>query len=407
MALGRTPVPPERAMLRQCASRARISLRWGRVASAAEGGREALSQIGPSYQPQFRFQHDSSVREAEYHDGVVAGASLAWADDSSLGLHRRALLRFKPGGPSTVLLVKKHRDTEASQKLEQLATWLRGRGVQVLVERQVLAEFPHLEACSGDDVHSVDLCITLGGDGTVLHLASLFADDARPIPPVISFAMGTLGFLTPFSAGEAEAVLAKLLWPPWQAEPVFCTLRTRRQCEVYWAGRMQRVHMVLNECLVDRGASPAMVLLECFVDGRHATTVQADGLIIAPPSGSTAYSMSAGGPMVAPSVPCTIITPVAPHSLSFRPLVVPENSVIEVHLPSNSRAQARASFDGRHAMRMLRDSSIVCRASRYALPMINRHPLDEDWYEGITQKLRWTGSLRPLTSVTHPPRDRT
>lgn len=72
------------------------------------------------------------------------------------------------------------------------------------------------------------------GDGTVLHLASLFADDARPIPPVISFAMGTLGFLTPFSAGEAEAVLAKLLWPPWQAEPVFCTLRTRRQCEVYW-----------------------------------------------------------------------------------------------------------------------------------------------------------------------------
>lgn len=154
--------------------------------------------------------------------------------------------------------------------------------------------------------------------------------------------------------------------------------------------------MVLNECLLDRGSSPAMLLLDCFVDGRHATTVQADGLIIAPPSGSTAYSMSAGGPMVAPSVPCTIITPVAPHSLSFRPLVVPEHSVIQAHVPHNSRAHARASFDGRHAMRMPRDSSVMCRAARFALPMINRHPLDEDWYEGITQKLRWTGSLRPL-----------
>jgi NAD+ kinase len=83
--------------------------------------------------------------------------------------------------------------------------------------------------------------------------------------------------------------------------------------------------------------------------------------------------------MVAPSVPCTIITPVAPHSLSFRPLVVPESSVIEIHLPLSSRFHARASFDGRHTMRMLRDSSIVCRPSTYALPMINMHPLDEDW----------------------------
>lgn len=261
--------------------------------------------------------------------------------------------------------------------------------MQVYVENAVAREVPHARAYAPPPegrAHAppaprpeIDLCVTLGGDGTVLHLASLFSDDRCPLPPVVSFAMGTLGFLTPFSAAEAPAVLSRLLARGGAEEPVFCTLRTRRQCEVRWRGAAQWTHTVLNECLLDRGDSPAMVLLEVSVDGRRVTTVQADGLILAPPSGSTAYSMSAGGPMVAPSVPCTLVTPVAPHSLSFRPLIVPEHSVIEVHLPAASRAQARASFDGRHAMRLPRGASIVCRASRYALPVINRRSLDADW----------------------------
>lgn len=175
--------------------------------------------------------------------------------------------------------------------------------------------------------------------------------------------------------------------------------------QVFHNGQLQRVHRVLNECTVDRGASPAVVMLECFVDGRHVTTVHADALIISTPSGSTAYSMSAGGPIVAPSVPCSILTPVAPQSLSFRPLVVPETSLIEVHLPHSARANAaRASFDGRHALRMRRGSSVVCSTARYALPMICMHPLDGDFYEGITAKLKWTGSLRSQGTFESPGR---
>lgn len=341
---------------------------------------------GPSY----------STSAANMESGVVHGAKVAWADSqNTLKLRRRCNLVWDAGHPSCVLIVKKPGEQAASHKLKEIGSWLKSHGLQVLVERPVAtAEFPEFEAFQpAARAGSIDLCITLGGDGTVLHLASLFSED-KPLPPCISFAMGTLGFLTPFSAGMARTVLSRLLWPPWEGEPVFCTLRSRKQCEVHWGGQLQRVHHVLNECLIDRGASPAMVQLECFVDGSHITTAQADGLIISTPSGSTAYSMSAGGPMIAPSVPCTLITPVAPHSLSFRPVVVPEHSVIEVHLPQSSRSHARASFDGRHTMRMLRDSSIVCRTSQYALPMINMHPLDEDWYEGITQKLSWTGSLR-------------
>ncbi|KAL4515606.1 hypothetical protein Ndes2526B_g03744 [Nannochloris sp. 'desiccata'] len=312
------------------------------------------------------FKPDYSTAADELESGLVAGAKVSWADS----------------------------DEAATKELKDLGAWLKHHGLTVAVERAVAhSEAPDFEVYD-PLAHPIDLAITLGGDGTVLHLASLFKEDA-PMPPVVSFAMGTLGFLTPFKTSMARTVLSRLLWPPWEGEPVFATLRSRKQCEVHWGGKSQRVHRVLNECTIDRGASPQVVMLETFVDGQHVTTVHADSLIIATPSGSTAYSMSAGGPMVAPSVPCTLITPVAPHSLSFRPIVVPETAVIEVHLPESARSNsARASFDGRHTVRLRKGSSVVCRASRYALPMITMHPLDEDWYEGITAKLKWTGSLR-------------
>ena len=346
-----------------------------------------------SYQTIFKPSF-STAAQGEQESGLVAGARVSWADSSVFRLKRRAILTWNDGRPSTVLIVKKPGDEAATKQLKDLGAWLKHHGLTVAVERPVAhSEAPGFE--SYDPLHHpIDLAITLGGDGTVLHLASLFKQD-EPMPPVVSFAMGTLGFLTPFKTSMVKSVLSRLLWPPWEGEPVFATLRSRKQCEVYWGGKLQRVHRVLNECTVDRGASPQVVMLECFVDGRHVTTVHADALIISTPSGSTAYSMSAGGPMVAPSVPCTLITPVAPHSLSFRPIVVPETAVIEVHLPETARTNAaRASFDGRHTVRMRRGASIVCRTSQFALPMITMHPLDEDWYEGITAKLKWTGSLR-------------
>lgn len=262
----------------------------------------------------------------------------SWADSSTVRLKRRAIIKWDEGHPSTVLLVKKPGDAGAAHKMQEIGKWLQQHGLTVLVEQPVAhSEAKEFKAFDPAE-HAVDLAITLGGDGTVLHCASLFKED-QPMPPTLSFAMGTLGFLTPFNASMARSVLSRLLWPPWD-EPIFVTLRSRKQCEVYFEGQVQRVHRVLNECTIDRGASPQVVMLECFIDGRHVTTVHADALIISTPSGSTAYSMSAGGPMVAPSVPCTILTPVAPHSLSFRPLVVQETSVIEIHLPQAARSHA-------------------------------------------------------------------
>jgi NAD+ kinase len=346
----------------------------------------------------------ASASHADSHPhnrpGLVKGGTLQWEDThgEELQLQRRAHLVCDGGGPKTAFIVKKSGSARTSAALRKIGAWLESKGIEVLVERRIAREFPHyrvFDPCRND----ADFCITLGGDGTVLHLTSLFVAD-EPLPPVVAFAMGTLGFLTPYDVDDFENALSRVLGA--NEAPVFCTLRTRKCCEVFLGGQRQAVHHVLNECLVDRGASPAMVTLQVSADRHHITTVQADGLIISTPSGSTAYSMSAGGPMVAPSVAGTLITPIAPHSLSFRPLVVPESSEIVVQIPKHARSHARASFDGRHTMRLQRGSAIRCTTSKCALPMVSLGYLDRDWYEGISTKLRWNAAIRPTGPIEEP-----
>lgn len=351
---------------------------------------DSISRPKAMFQPRLY----SVSRSHDFEQGLVSGGSLAWADSDAIQMRRRAVLKWNAGSPSKVLIVKKPGDKAAEAKLIEIGEWLKSHGLEVFVERQVARTVgQQFSTFDARESSGIDLAITLGGDGTVLHLASLFQEDA-PMPPTLSFAMGTLGFLTPFASSMSQSVLSKLLWPPRDSESVYLTLHSRKRCEIWNDGVVKQVYRVLNECTVDRGAFPHVLMLELFIDGSHVTTIHADALIMSTPSGSTAYAMSAGGPMVAPSVPCTILTPVAPQSLSFRPIVVPESAEIEIQLPSESRSRsARAAFDGRNTVHVKRETSLLCRPCQFALPMITMHPLDEDWYEGITQKLNWAGSL--------------
>lgn len=337
----------------------------------------------------------ASVDQALLESGVVKGADVVWKDSGLLKMRRRAHIVWKEGGPHTALIVKKPDNKEAKAALKDISKWLIQRGIQPYVEEVVnLRECPEVPAWKpGQDV---DFCVTLGGDGTVLHLASLFLKD-EPLPPIISFAMGTLGFLTPFDVSNFKQWLTRLILAEHQE--VGCTLRTRKRCEVYTpVGNVASVHHVLNECILDRGHSFSTLTLEVFVDGQYVTTVTADGVIVATPSGSTAYSMTAGGPMAAPSVPCTLVTPVAPLSLSFRPLVLPETSNIILHVAEHSKSMARACFDGKRQARLVKGSSVHITTSLCPLPLVNMGKLDSDWYEGITQKLKWN------QSIVEPPR---
>jgi NAD+ kinase len=134
-------------------------------------------------------------------------------------------------------------------------------------------------------------------------------------------------------------------------------------------------YSVLNEAVVDRGQSPFLSVLDLTCNSHHLTTVQGDGIIFATPTGSTAYSLSAGGSIVYPSVPAILLTPICAHSLSFRPMLLPDSAVLHLEVPLECRSSAWVSFDGKHRQRLLKGDRLRIRMSPYPLPTMNRYVL--------------------------------
>jgi NAD kinase len=239
----------------------------------------------------------------------------------------------------------------------------------------------------------LDLVVTLGGDGTVLWACSLFG--AGPVPPVVPLALGSLGFMTPFPLGRAAAVLARVTSV---AHGFPLMLRHRLHARVVRApgnnsssngGDAEPAVEVLNEVVIDRGAAASLAVLRCYVDAHFATTVQGDGLILATPTGSTAYNLAAGGAMVHPAVPCTLFTPICPHTLSSRPVVFPEHVELRVQVPPDARAEAYASFDGRARAVLRPGDAVVVRASRWPVPMACSLDASHDWFLSVREGLHW------------------
>ena len=242
-------------------------------------------------------------------------------------------------------------------------------------------------------VEPVDFVVAVGGDGTILHFASKFPAD-KPIPPILPFSFGKLGFLLPF---EASRPRRKILKDAIEGKLGIIN-RNRLKIDIF-SHSNQSISTVsaLNEVLVHRGATPRVIRLECFLlDGQRSkslllTETITDGILIATPTGSTAYSLSAGGPIVHPDIPAAIITPVCPRSLSFRPVIVPMDTShrqlqIQLIQPSN----AMLAVDGRViADQLTPDHVITIGQNPHPLKMFHGKNLDSDWAHKITQTLRW------------------
>ena len=156
---------------------------------------------------------------------------------------------------------------------------------------------------------------------------------------------------------------------------------------------------VLNDLVVDRGPSPYVSLLEVFGDEHHMTTAQADGLCISTPTGSTAYSLSAGGSLVHPEIPAILITPICPHTLSFRPMLLPDSMELRIAVPYNSRSTAWASFDGRGRVELKQGDHIKVTASRYPFPTVCNETQSVDWFKSISRTLKWNERQRQKSFV--------
>uniref|UniRef100_A0A0B7A5A5 NAD(+) kinase n=2 Tax=Arion vulgaris TaxID=1028688 RepID=A0A0B7A5A5_9EUPU len=327
--------------------------------------------------------------------------------------------------PLTVLIIRKHLDESVLEPFRDLVIWLmEEKNMVVYVEKMVLEERVLLE---DEKFHSVqdklksfkegvddltdkvDFIICLGGDGTLLYVSSLFQ---ASVPPVMAFNMGSLGFLTPFQfykdfKHEVTRVMqgsASLLLR-FRLKCVVITHEIQSITQIPHVKNIQKENvslkthkLVLNEVVVDRGSSSYLSNIDLYIEGRRVTTIQGDGLIISTPTGSTAYAVAAGASMIHPSVPCILITPICPHSLSFRPIVVPAGVEIKIMLSTGARGTAMVSFDGRDRQEIRQGDSLRITTASYPVPSVCAADQIEDWFDGLSVCLNWNLRLpqRPL-----------
>jgi NAD+ kinase len=312
--------------------------------------------------------------------------------------------------PQTVLILTKPNSTSVRILCAEMVRWLKEqKKLNIFVEPRVRVElltessyYNFVQTWQDDKeivlLHmKVDLVVTLGGDGTVLWAASMFKG---PVPPVVPFSLGSLGFMTPFHSEHYRDCLESIL-----RGPISITLRHRLLCHVIRDAAKNEYDteesvIVLNEVTIDRGISSFLTNLECYCDNSFVTCVQGDGLILSTTSGSTAYSLAAGGSMVHPQVPGILFTPICPHSLSFRPLILPEHVTLRVQVPFNSRSHAWASFDGKDRKRLAPGDALVCSMAPWPVPTACQSDSTSDFLRSIHDGLHW--NLRKTQSFDGP-----
>jgi NAD+ kinase len=295
--------------------------------------------------------------------------------------------RSVPGRPiHRVGIVAKTHLTAAAHLLGQLAAWLEARRIEVVFETETAqlatkVEQPRLatrEALPGE----VDLVVVLGGDGTLLAMANRIAQAGTGIP-ILGVNFGSLGFLTEVTLPEMYPALESVL-----AGTAVVEDRLMLRCRVTRPGHDTIEHLVVNDVVITKGALSRMIDLSVWIEEQFVATFKADGLIVATPTGSTAYTLSAGGPIVHPGVDALVVTPIAPHTLTNRPIVVPATQ--RVRIRPRLRAESEeiyVTFDGQTGFPLERQHEVaVWRAES---PMRLVRAATRTYFEVLRQKLKW------------------
>ncbi len=283
------------------------------------------------------------------------------------------------------IVAKSHLEA-ARPVLAEIVAWLRARGVEPVLDTDTSAlarQGGDTVSCEKDRLPArVDLMLVLGGDGTLLGMADRIAQSGADIP-ILGVNFGGLGFLTEVTLPE--------LYPSLQAAiegTAAIDARLTIRALTVRGGRPFQERLVLNDVVVTHGALSRIIELSVSVDGLFVTRVRADGLIVSSPTGSTAYNLSAGGPILHPAVDGLVITPIAPHTVSHRPLVIPGASVVrlEPHL-DGSRDLVHVTFDGQSGFPLEADDVVV--VSRGERPLRLIRATSRSYFEVLREKLKW------------------
>jgi NAD+ kinase len=283
-------------------------------------------------------------------------------------------------------LVAKTRLDGAAGLLRELASWLQARGVTPVFETETAAlagSGAARETHSRDDLpRHTDLVVVLGGDGTLIGMAGRIARAQRAIP-ILGVNFGGLGFLTEITLPELYPSLESVLSGTAQVEE-----RMMLRSRTIRGGQVFNDRLALNDVVITKGAFSRIIDLTVEIDDRPAMRVRADGLIVGSPTGSTAYNLAAGGPILHPAVDALLVTPIAPHMLTNRPIVIPASSTVRVRPAMDGRDEVFVTIDGQSGHPLQADDEIVIvRAER---PFRLVRSATRTYFEVLREKLKWS-----------------
>jgi NAD+ kinase len=280
----------------------------------------------------------------------------------------------------TIGIISRPRRSNLDVVVPPLLKWLEARGVQAFCDEETAGSLPGVPKgrTRQEVADSSQLLLVLGGDGTLLAAAHLAAPRGIPILPIN---MGSLGFLTSFTLDELYPALEDGL-----AGRFSISERVMLHVELERAGKVIESQRVLNEAVINKGALARMIELELAIDADFVCRYRADGLIVASPTGSTAYSLSAGGPIVHPAVESFVITPICPHMLSDRPLVVRDSSSIAVQLSGDTES-VFLTLDGQRGIPLQATDRVRISRAKELLKLVQ--PPKKSYFEILRSKLKW------------------
>jgi len=291
----------------------------------------------------------------------------------------------KRSGMKRIGIIAKQNKPEAIALIAHLIEHLRFKEVDLYLEESIgkaLAGFPsgpRFNSIKREEIPSqVEMVIVLGGDGTLLSVARLVG---KYRVPILGVNLGGLGFLTEITLKELDKVIERVLEGDFVVDE-----RVALQAAVLRRGERMADFTVLNDAVINKGALARIIDLETSINGEYLTTFKSDGLILSTPTGSTAYNLSAGGPIIYPSLHCIIITPICPHTLTNRPIVIPDDVTIRVVLKTTQQ-EVLLTLDGQQGFMLEYEDIVEVKKSETSILLIKspyRH-----YFELLREKLKW------------------
>lgn len=279
-------------------------------------------------------------------------------------------------------IIGKYADTTVGDTLAALRDYLLERQIPALLDASTANFWPehNMEVASREGLgQRCNLVIVVGGDGTMLNAARSLAQFT---PALLGLNLGRLGFLTDVSPGEMEEKLGEILAGRYTEED-----RYLLSCRIIRDGEEISKNDALNDVVVHKWDVARMIEVDTYINGTFVNTLRSDGLIVSTPTGSTAYALSGGGPILQPCLEAMVLVPICPHTMSNRPIVIDANNVVEIVVKGHDQSHAQVSCDGQINLGLVAGDRIQIRRLEHTIRLI--HPVDHDHFHILRAKLNW------------------